>query len=66
MRDYFRKASPELYLAGSVVVSLAIATIVVRIPVLAFGRFLPVAAVLVASDLVLYVLMKVGLLSSPR
>jgi hypothetical protein len=66
MRDYFRNASPELYLAGSVVVSIVIAAIVVRIPALAFGRFFPVAGVLVASDMVLYILMRLGLLKPPR
>lgn len=66
MRSKFAKASPELYLAGGVIVSLVAAGIFSRVPAIAFGGFTRMAAVLVATDVVLYVLMKLGLMKAPR
>jgi hypothetical protein len=66
VRERLSSASPELYLVGSVAVSLAIAAIVSRIPALAFGDFRQMAIVLVISDVVLYALMKFGLFKAPR
>ena len=42
-------------------ISLVIAGIISQIPALAFGGFRQMAIVLVLSDLVLYILMKLGL-----
>lgn len=66
MRERFSSASPELYLVGSVAISIAIAAIVSRIPALAFGGFRQMVIVLVISDVVLYVLMKLGVFKAPR
>jgi hypothetical protein len=66
VRAYFRKASPELYLAGLIVVSLGLAAIVAQFPGLAFGSFVRMAGVLIGADLVLYVLMKLEVVKAPR
>ena len=61
MPERLGSASPELYLVGSVLISLAIAGIISQIPAMAFGGFHRMAIVLVLSDLVLYILMKLGM-----
>ena len=66
MRAYFRNASPELYLVVAVVISVAICAIFTQIGLLRFGSFGVMAAVLVASDVVIYLLMKLGVVKSPR
>lgn len=66
MRERFSSASPEVYLVGSVAISIAIAAVVSRIPALAFGGFLQMVIVLIISDVVLYVLMKLGVFKAPR
>ena len=66
MSERLSSASPELYLVGSIAVSVAIAAVVSRIPQLAFGGFLQMVIVLVISDVVLYALMKVGVFKAPR
>ena len=66
MRTHLRNASPELYLVVAATVSIAIAAIFTRVPLLRFGSFTGMSIVLLASDLVIYVLMKTGLMKSPR
>lgn len=66
MRAYLRNASPELYLVVAAAVSIAIAAIVTRVPLLRFGSFIEMSIVLLASDVVIYLLMKTGLMKSPR
>jgi hypothetical protein len=66
MRTYLRSASPELYLVVAATISIAIAAIVTWVPLLNFGSFVEMSIVLLASDLVIYVLMKIGLVTSPR
>lgn len=66
MRAYLRSASPELYLIVAAAVSIAIAALVTRVPLLRFGGFVEMSIVLLASDVVIYVLMKIGLMKSPR
>ena len=66
MRAYLRNSSPERYLVVAAAVSIAIALIVTRVPLLRFGSFLEMSVVLLASDVVIYVLMKIGLVKSPR
>lgn len=66
MRAYFRNASPELYLLVAALVSIAIAGILTRIPLLHFGTFREMSGVLVISDVLVYLLMKFGVLQSPR
>jgi hypothetical protein len=66
VRAYLRNASPEAYLAVAAAISIAIALIVTRVPLLRFGSFLEMSVVLLASDLVIYMLMKIGLMKSPR
>lgn len=52
--------SAERYLVGAVVVSVVLAAIAVQVPALSFGSFVAMAGVLVAADVVVYVLMKLG------
>ena len=66
MSARFRTVSPEMFLAGAVIISLTMAGVLSQIPGLAFGGFLVMAGVLVAADLVLYILMKVGVIKAPR
>ena len=66
MRAYLRNASPELYLLVAAAISIAIAAIFTRVPLLHFGSFVEMSIVLLASDVVIYVLMKIGLMKSPR
>ena len=66
MRAYLRKPSPEQYLVVAVVISVAICAIFTQIGFLRFGSFGVMAAVLVASDVVIYLLMKLGVVKSPR
>lgn len=66
MRAYLRNASAELHLAGAAVVSIAIAAIFARVPLMRFGNFVEMSIVLLASDVVVYLLMKAGLMKSPR
>lgn len=66
MRSYIRNASPELYLVVAAAVSIAIAAIVARVPLIRFGNFVEMSIVLLASDVVIYLLMKAGLMKSPR
>ena len=66
MRARLRNASPELYLIAAGGVSIAIAAIVTRVPLLQFGSFVEMSIVLLASDVVIYLLMKIGLMKSPR
>ncbi len=64
MASQLRNPSPEVYLAGAVVISLVLAAILTQIPAFAFGGFVRMAAVLVVADLALYVLMKLGAFGS--
>lgn len=66
VRTRFRNASPEAYLAVAVIISIAIAAVLAQIPALAFGGFVPMALILIAADIVLYVLMKLGIVKSSR
>ncbi len=65
MRTHFRSASPELYLAGGIAVSLVLAAVMSRFPALAFAGFIAMAGVLVTADVVLYLLMKIGAIKAP-
>jgi len=66
VRANVRNVLAELYLAGAVIISLVLAAILAQIPAVAFGGFFIMAAVLIAADLVLYILMKLGVLKAPR
>ena len=55
------EVSAERYLARGAVVSVAVALVASRIPVLRFGTIIAMVCVLVAADVVVYALMKVGL-----
>jgi hypothetical protein len=59
---HIRKPSPETYLAGSAIVSVVIALVLSRLPQLAFGSFVRMTAVLIAADVVVYVLTKFRLI----
>jgi len=64
VRAYLRNASPEQYLVVAVVISVAICAVFTQIGFLRFGSFAVMAAVLVASDVVVYLLMKLGVVKS--
>ena len=66
MREKITNASAELYFAGSAVVSVIVALVAAQFPIAAFGGFPRMAAVLVAADLVIYVLIRTGLLKVPK
>lgn len=55
-----RNLTPEAFLAGALLVSLIAAAVLSRVPGLAFGGFLQMAAILVSADILLYILMKLG------
>ena len=55
--------SAERSLVLSVLVSAAIAAIASRIPAVAFGSFIAMFAILIAANLVVYALTKIGLFS---
>ena len=56
--------SAERSFAGSVAVSVLIAAVASQSDRLAFGSFTTMALILIAGNLVLYVLMKLGLFRS--
>lgn len=66
MRRIIEEISAERYLAGAIVVSIALAAIAAKVPLLAFADFVKMAAVLIASDLVIYALVKLRLLRISR
>ena len=66
MRRIIEEISAERYLAGAIVVSVALAAIAATLPLLAFADFVQMAAVLIASDLVIYALVKLRFLKIPR
>ena len=55
------KPSAEQYTLVAIAISVAAAGAATQIPLIAFGSFRHMAAILVASDLVLYATMKLGL-----
>ncbi len=60
-----KNASAESSLLVAVIVSIVVAFIASRVPAIAFGSFVQMVAILVAADLVVYAVMKIGLLSTP-
>jgi hypothetical protein len=66
MRRIIEEISAERYLAGAIVVSIALAAIATKVPLLAFADFVQMAAVLIASDLVIYALVKLRRLRISR
>lgn len=66
MRAYLRNASPEVYFVATAIVSIAIAAVFTWIPLFRFGSFIEMAGILVVSDVVIYGLMKFGVMRSPR
>ena len=66
MRRIVEEISAERYLAGAIVVSIALAAIAARVPLLAFADFVQMAGVLIASDIVIYAFMKLRLLKISR
>ena len=66
MRRRIEEISAERYLAGAIVVSIALAAMAAKVPLLAFADFVQMAAVLIASDLVIYALVKLRLLRISR
>ena len=66
MRRIVQDISAERYLAGATVVSVALAAIAAKLPLLAFADFVQMAAVLIAADVVIYALMKLRLLKTLR
>jgi hypothetical protein len=66
MRRIIEVISAERYLAGAIVVSVALAAIAAKVRLLAFADFVKMAAVLIASDLVIYALVKLRLLRISR
>lgn len=56
--------SAERALIRAALVSIAVAAIASQVPAFAFGRFGAMASVLIAADLVVYVLTKLGLFKS--
>ena len=66
MRRIVQEISAERYLAGATVVSVALAAIAAKLPLLAFADFVQMATVLIAADVVIYALMKLRLLKTLR
>ena len=56
----FKSKSPESFALGSAVVGVLIAALLTLVPVVAFGTFWQMAAILVGADLVVYLAMKLG------
>jgi hypothetical protein len=64
--DSIRSSTAEGYTLYGAVISVLIAALLTRIPVLQFGSFWTMTGILVGADLVLYLLMKLGLFKAPR
>ena len=56
--------SAERHLLGACVVSVVVAAIASQVPMFSFGSFITMAIILVAADVVVYVLMKLGMFRS--
>jgi len=59
-----KNLSPEASLAVAVLVSIVVAILASTVPVFAFGSFWAMLAILVAADLVVYIITKLGFLGS--
>ncbi len=66
MRDTLRTASPETYLLFTALLGVVIAAGLTQVPALAFGNFWLMAGALVAGDVVVYLMVKLGWLKRPR
>ena len=58
--------SAEQYTLIAVAISIAAAGIATRIPLISFGSFPRMAGILVLSDLVLYLMIKLGIVKALR
>lgn len=56
----------EQYTLIAIAISLVAAALASRFPVIAFGSFQRMAAILIASDLVLYLALKLGVVKGVR
>jgi hypothetical protein len=66
MREKSRLQSPEIVLVSSIAISVMMAAIASQVPVARFGNFWQMAAVLIAADLAVYLLMRLGIITSSR
>ena len=66
MREKITDVSAEVYFAVSAALSVIIALVAAQFRITAFGSFTKMAAVLIAADLLIYVLIRVRLLKAPR
>lgn len=66
MREKLRNLSPEAFTLFSALVGIALAAALALTRVLAFGSFRMMVAVFLVTDLAVYVMMKVGIIKSPR
>jgi uncharacterized protein YebE (UPF0316 family) len=60
------RTSAEGFAVASAVIGVMLAALLAQTKVLAFGSFRMMAAVLVAVDLVVYIVMKMKILKSPN
>ena len=66
MREPRWNPSAELYTVIAFVISVVAAGIATKIPGAAFGSFRHMTAILIASDVVLYLTLKLGLMKRHR
>ena len=66
MRKPRWRPSAEQYTLIAIVLSLGAAGLATQIPFIAFGSFQHMAAILIASDIVLYVVLKLGIVKGLR
>ena len=66
MRLHRWNPSAEQYTLIAIAISIGAAGIATKIPLISFGSFNHMAAILVLSDLVLYVMIKLGVVKALR
>ena len=66
MRLHRWNPSAEQYTLIAIAISIGVAGLATKIPLISFGSFSHMAAILVLSDLVLYVMIKLGVVKVLR
>jgi hypothetical protein len=62
----FVTRSAETYALANAIVAVLMAALLTRTPAVAFGTFWQMAAILIVADVVVYVVMKLGWIRTPR
>ena len=66
MIETIRNSTAEGYTLFAVVISVLIAAVLTQVPALRFGSFWLMAGILIGADLIFYLVMKLGVLKTPK